>query len=196
MIIQTIARKIACKLNHITESDNPKAGIEVLQYGIECILNSVITICAILTFGFFTHSIVLCLIWMVSFSLLRSVIGGYHAPNHESCILFSVFFCIITVMLCKHILVSNLIIILTSIISLLFIIKYVPLYSMQNNILTDDKKKTTKYKALSFSLLSSFLSLISKNNFPSISHMLSITLFSVILLAETEIIRRILKNIY
>lgn len=69
-VSQMIANRLGTTLHY--EKDN----IEILAYGLECIINSAITSILILAFALLTHHFVSCLIWIVYFTLLRSKIGA------------------------------------------------------------------------------------------------------------------------
>lgn len=63
---------------------------DIYIYGLECLLNTGITIVILSIWGIITHSLFETLSWIAAFSLLRHHIGGLHAPTQFACILCSV----------------------------------------------------------------------------------------------------------
>ena len=63
--------------------------IAILQYGIECIINTFIPLIIIFIYAYFSHRLPDMFIWLFSFLLLRNFIGGYHASSHIRCIILS-----------------------------------------------------------------------------------------------------------
>lgn len=65
--------------------------LDIYIYGLECFLNTFITITLLTIWGIFSHSLSSTLLWVLTFSLLRHFIGGVHAPTQLTCILASFF---------------------------------------------------------------------------------------------------------
>lgn len=89
-MIEHISRLLAKSLydDNNTEKSS-KEEIDILQYGIECIINFFIPIIIIYVYALLSHSSLDMLIWLFSFLLLRNFIGGYHASSHICCIISS-----------------------------------------------------------------------------------------------------------
>lgn len=62
---------------------------DIYIYGLECFLNTGITILILSIWGFFAHTLFETICWIFSFSILRHHAGGYHAPTQLSCIFCS-----------------------------------------------------------------------------------------------------------
>lgn len=62
---------------------------EIYVYGLECFLNTGITIFILAIWACFTHTLSETICWILSFSILRHHAGGYHAPTQLSCIFCS-----------------------------------------------------------------------------------------------------------
>lgn len=77
--------------------------IEVLQYGIECIINTLIPLIFIFIYAFLSHRTLDMFIWLFSFLLLRNFIGGYHASSHIRCIVLSSIVGILSIISISHI---------------------------------------------------------------------------------------------
>ena len=77
--------------------------IAILQYGIECIINTFIPLIIIFIYAYFSHRLPDMFIWLFSFLLLRNFIGGYHASSHIRCIILSSIVGILSIILMTHI---------------------------------------------------------------------------------------------
>lgn len=105
---------------------------EILQYGLECIINTVLTSAILLIFAIFTNDISSLFVWLFSFLILRYYIGGYHANSHFACILFSCFIGILSLLLASNLSTSY---IFVKIIILLF---FLFIYFLIGPILQND----------------------------------------------------------
>ena len=88
-MIQKLSRKVVTTLvtaSHQTIDDEQQ---EVYLYGMECFLNTGITVCLLFIWGVFLDTLLETIIWIISFSLLRKYSGGYHAHSQLSCIVSS-----------------------------------------------------------------------------------------------------------
>lgn len=81
---------IANKLTEISGEDVSNDQLSIYVYGLECFLNTFITIVLLVFWGFLSHTLFYTVIWVISFSLLRHYTGGAHAPTQLTCILGSV----------------------------------------------------------------------------------------------------------
>lgn len=95
-MIEKIAHYFATQLSLQTNCAD-KEEIEVLQYGIECIINTMIPFIVILLFSVMHNKSDKMIVWSILFLLLRNYIGGYHAPSHVSCIVLSCIYGIISI---------------------------------------------------------------------------------------------------
>lgn len=69
---------------------------EILQYGFECLINTLIPLIFFFIFAIVKKMIVETIIWLILFLLLRNYIGGYHASSHGRCIVMSTIYGLIT----------------------------------------------------------------------------------------------------
>lgn len=60
---------------------------EVYTYSMECILNLLCSDILLFTAGALLHQLPALIVWNISYMLIRTNIGGYHASTHERCIL-------------------------------------------------------------------------------------------------------------
>ena len=89
-MIQNISYYFSKKLSSNTEEQ------EVLQYGFECLINTLIPTIFYFLFALAQSMIFETIIWLVLFLLLRNYIGGYHASSHGRCITISTFYGLLT----------------------------------------------------------------------------------------------------
>lgn len=98
-MIEKISNFLAGKLSANLSTDSSYSDTEVLQYGIECIINITIPLIVIFVYSLFQHSCIEMIIWSFSFLLLRNYLGGYHAPTHISCLIISCIYGIVSISL-------------------------------------------------------------------------------------------------
>lgn len=102
-MIEYISRLLAKSLSGDNTAKNSCEEIEVLQYGIECIINMLIPVIIIFIYSFLSHKTLDMFIWLFSFLLLRNYIGGYHASSHFRCIVLSSILGILSIISISHI---------------------------------------------------------------------------------------------
>lgn len=92
-MIEQISFYLASKIISTDKSQKYSSDdIEVIKYGIECIINTSIPIVFYLLFCFVTDIFPEFLLWLITFLTFRNCIGGYHASSHQKCIIFSIVF--------------------------------------------------------------------------------------------------------
>ena len=62
------------------------ASEEVTSYGIECLANELISDLILIAAGILLHQLVSVMVWLVTFTMVRIQIGGFHASTHARCI--------------------------------------------------------------------------------------------------------------
>jgi accessory gene regulator B len=82
MISKKIVQYLITASGIETESDQ----VEVYIYGLECFLNTGITVFILFIWGFLTNTLVETCCWIAAFFILRHHSGGLHAPTQISCI--------------------------------------------------------------------------------------------------------------
>jgi len=83
-MLHQLSEKIALflfEINQIEEKDR-----EVCSYGMEIFLSSMIGILLAIGIGFVFHELFRVCLFLVSFIMIRSFAGGYHAESHWKCI--------------------------------------------------------------------------------------------------------------
>ncbi len=94
-IAEAIAKKLIISKNNTYDPDE----LDILKYGMECILNLSIPMVFYLIFSLKTHLFFQMLIWLCTFLLFRNSIGGYHANSHIKCIFYSTLYGLIFIKL-------------------------------------------------------------------------------------------------
>lgn len=116
--------------------------IEVYIYGIECFLNTSITVIILAIWGLLSDNLTGTFLWIVAFSSLRHNTGGYHAHTQAGCIISSVLLGIsssfIPIFKCKYI------IFIIFPILLLFLIVASPVPSPVKQLTDTEKMKNRK----------------------------------------------------
>lgn len=85
-MINIISRKIIHYLITASAIEPESDQVEVYIYGLECFLNTGITVLILFIWGFLTNTFTETCCWLVAFSILRHHAGGLHAPTQISCI--------------------------------------------------------------------------------------------------------------
>lgn len=106
-MIEYISRFLAkliydCNAADAAEEVSREEEIEILQYGIECIINILIPLIIIFIYACFSHRLPEMFIWLFSFLILRNFIGGYHASSHIRCMIFSSMVGILAILYISH----------------------------------------------------------------------------------------------
>lgn len=101
-MIEHLSRLIAKSLYNNTAEKSSSEEIEMLQYGIECIINILIPLIIIFIYAFLSHKTLDMFIWFLSFILLRNFIDGYHTSSHFRCIILSSFVGILSIILISN----------------------------------------------------------------------------------------------
>jgi accessory gene regulator B len=146
-MIEYISRLLAKSLYDGDKTDKSSCEeIDILQYGIECIINTLIPLIIIFIYAFFSHRTLEMFIWLFSFLLLRNFIGGYHASSHIRCIVFSSSVGILSVLLISHMSTDHFII--KIIIILLLFFTFLLVGPMLQNESYNHMRQTLRKKAI------------------------------------------------
>lgn len=127
--------------NNLISNDNDS--LDYYTYGFELFISSILITIIIFTISLFTKSILIAIVFSVSFCTLRFKSGGYHCNKYYQCFLVSVSVFILLLVLCKIIPMNY----LSAIIFLavfLFSIIYIsinPTIESSSNPLTKDELK-------------------------------------------------------
>ena len=88
-MINMISKKIVQYLITASDIETEAEQVEVYIYGLECFLNTAITVLILFIWGFLINTFTETCCWIISFSILRHHSGGLHAPTQLSCIISS-----------------------------------------------------------------------------------------------------------
>lgn len=96
-MIEKISFTLAEKILEIADSDYPDTDeLEILKYGIECIINMLIPISFFVAYSLFQNIFGEMICWLITFIVFRNTIGGYHARSHSSCIISTILYGILS----------------------------------------------------------------------------------------------------
>ena len=85
-MIQRISAKIVQALIINSQIDVDDDQKEVYIYGMECFINTAVPVIVLFVWAVYIGCIPETFIWIVSFTLLRKITGGYHASSQMKCI--------------------------------------------------------------------------------------------------------------
>lgn len=119
--MNTLANKIAVAI----KMKNPEEthSIEMMQYSLGIILNTLLIVIATATFGLLTGHFTQFMTFLLSCSLLRLTSGGFHLKTATACNIFSILLCTLTPYFFSF---SGPILLLVNIASLLIMLLFAP----------------------------------------------------------------------
>ncbi len=153
-MINRLATAIATKM--FNEKD--KYPLEIYIYGIELIISSIIGTSLIILTGLITNSLTQCVIYLITFSLIRVYTGGYHCMSYLKCNILSVASYIIVYMslyFLESIFANPFSMLGVYITTMLFALIFAPVKN-KNKELTQKEQK--KYKIISLIMITLFYS--------------------------------------
>lgn len=148
-MLKFLARELSLKLviNKIIATDKE----EYYTYGIELILNDILIFFMISIIAFITNTILISIIFTLTFCTLRSFTGGYHSKSYLGC--FFIAFINYSLMLILNYIFSKeklIIEIFMIILSIPIILVFSPIENVNNPINCNEKQK---YKKISYFLV-------------------------------------------
>lgn len=139
-MIEKISFLLAKKLLQNTDKDcSDTEELEILKYGIECIINILIPISFFTIYSLLQNILLKMICWLITFLLLRNIIGGYHAGSHCSCIILSILYGILSLFMLQYMSNFKLYIKLTTL-AMIFI-----MHRLSAPIIHREEKQTDKY---------------------------------------------------
>lgn len=187
-IAKTLAYKIHKNASDIVDYDE----IEVIQYGIECIINITIPLAIIYFIALIYSSFVYSLLWSILFLIIRNFTGGYHASSHIKCMIYST--CIGLIVLYFIIHCSYDFFIVKILILLSTYITYLLCGSIIQNDYTQQEIKSLKKTGKLIYLLYILLSIVLLHYRIKIGNVIFVTIISNWLLYALEIILLLKKR--
>lgn len=85
-MITTLSKRIVNLLISVSNTNPESEKVEIYVYGLECLLNTGITIFILFIWSLITNTLLETSCWLITFSILRHHSGGLHAPTQFSCI--------------------------------------------------------------------------------------------------------------
>jgi len=186
-MITRLSTSIAYKLMKMADEKITYDQLEIYIYGLECFFNTSITILLLTIWGFFSHNLSYTLVWLMVFSLLRHLIGGFHAPTQFTCILGS----FILGFMNKWAIIYINQTLFGYILLLCACILFAP--TLNNKILLSPKQKY-KYKALSLIIVSLGLVLFYKIGITKLTSTVFYSFCCAIILLILEQLKSIFQN--
>ena len=168
-MIQRISHYFATRLSKENGQENTDE-IEILQYGIECIINTFIPVLIYIIVSCALGLVLPMTLWLLFFLILRNYIGGYHASSHGACIFCSIIYGICFLLIIKNI--SHVPLYLELLICSFFMIIHI----IKGPIIHDEDLTCNfkKYKISGFLFLIFEIIVISILNYSNISYHMSI----------------------
>lgn len=160
----------------------PEQNQDIYVYGAECFFNLFLCDSILLCYAVLSHQIPEFFLWTVSFSILRSHIGGYHAPSHALCIVSSVLLGILCLTLYPSVSLHSLYILILLAFCFLFIIKFAPIVSPSHPLSNPLKKKEHFISIICF-IIEYFVAEIFYQFHPAYSSIIIISILSASILS-------------
>lgn len=176
--------------DYICRNEGTPQNQEIYRYGIECILNEIISDFFLILCAIIMHQVIPILIWNISFSLIRIYLGGFHATTHSKCIFYgtiigtiSVYFNFIWTHL-NRVELTTLIILL-----LIFSVKYAPI-THKNHPVSISQKSMARKCLIFFITLEGIIIVLFFKSFPFIISPIMTGMMTAFLMGLIEIIIR------
>ncbi|WP_379162008.1 accessory gene regulator ArgB-like protein [Paenibacillus sp. sgz5001063] len=89
---------LALKISAAIKRANPEetSSLEVMQYALNIILNTLFTFLAAMVIGLFFNNVLATIVFYISFSLLRICSGGFHLKTAWACNITTALLCSLT----------------------------------------------------------------------------------------------------
>ena len=102
-MIEKISALFASYLCKKSGTEISKTEHEILQYGLECIINTYTPIIFFVIYACSSKMLLEMITWLLTFLFYRNLIGGYHASTHIRCILLSTLYGLLSIHFIKSI---------------------------------------------------------------------------------------------
>ena len=178
MIAELSSQVVAALLNYKIISYEQK---DIYQYGFEIMISSLITFFIVFVCGYVFKCIIPALVYFILFVMLKSICGGYHAPNYFYCNMVFMLVTISVLVSYKYIQVGDFSTMhyLICILSFICTVIYSPIEN-DNKPLTMDQKKHFRILGTVLVLLISYVSTVFKIKLvSSYSILMDMTLLTV-----------------
>ena len=146
--------KASVYISDILEQQNKfsKDEKEIYRYGIQQTLNLTLNILTTIIIGLILHTAFQSIWFLICYIPLRSYCGGYHAPNHLRCYIYSVILITCILEVTKHFRFNNVVCESFVLLSFFVIILLAPIED-KNKPLDNIEKKVFRKKACKLALI-------------------------------------------
>lgn len=192
-MIETISSKLAIYLLGKIEADDYDTEYEILEYGIECIINMLIPILFYTAFAIYNRFLIEMLVWIFCLLFYRNLIGRYHAHSHIKCIIQSTVFGLVSLYVATldYIVdMQNTKIILCVLLIIHLFVKPIIHHSEKNNITFIKQRKVLVFLTL---FVAGLLISLSGKALPSISNSVFVGIISAEILYLIAVIQKRMK---
>lgn len=153
-------KSISCRIaDYLVEKGADPAKREVYSYGLECLINYILSDLLLYTFAALFHQLPAVFVWSVSYTLLRTNIGGSHASTHAACIIFGTIIGMCSLFLNPLWMLSPILPVILLVLILVDIAALAPVVHVNHPVSSKNRKKA-KRKALVITLLGFFAAYI------------------------------------
>lgn len=170
-MVEKLAGLLASKIAQITEEVNKT---NIYSYGLQIILNTFISFCAIIGLGIILREPIHALFYLLAYCSIRLWAGGYHAPSNTKCILMFIGLFIGCVISADIIAISKKTIYILLLIENFILLLLSPVETMENP-LPVDAARSMKLKAVLSGLIISSMIIIVDNYRMKIYGMFGVT---------------------
>lgn len=188
-MIKSISQKLS---SYLAENGGEKDKQQIYAYGIECLLNELISDVLLLIAGLITHQLLDLILWWAAFTPVRIHLGGYHASTHFRCITIG------TILGICSLIINPLWIYIYSYIPLFVLISIVLAFwkapiSHKNHPISQRRRKSARIKAMIFIVLENVLALYLMTFIPSVAAPIFTGNLTAVGMAAIELIRRCIQ---
>lgn len=160
---------------------------EIYQYGVEITISSILNILLVLLLSMLFRSLLSGIVFLMCFIYVRRYTGGYHAETYFRCNSALCITYIVVFLISKGIRISNYVLLLFLLISLIIVVRYSPVNNIHKS-LSKIEKKRYHYLAVTVYIMFSIIGFIIIEVNMFYGKIILLTLFSIALMIIIEII--------
>lgn len=182
-MIENFSKRLS---NYLIENGGDPKKKDIYTYGIECLMNELISDFLLLFCGVLLNRVFYTVLWCISFTIIRIFLGGFHASTHARCILIGTIIGICSFYInpiWNHIWIFILVFIYTLILAFF----HAPIIHKNHPVSKKNKIKAKK-KAIFFIILESFIAIILYSSYKELSTSIMTGFLTASLMATLAII--------
>ena len=153
-------KKIITFINYLEQNKCLKEDKEIYYYSINLLISTFLGTILLFITGYIIDSLILAIIYELSMSSSRIILGGYHCKTHINCIITYVSLFIILIIMTKYFIYSLRLICLIETISLITVSKLCPIENINKKLSPNEKKHFHKYSVIYILILNFFILLL------------------------------------